>query len=180
VYPGSATPPISTGAFDLDVQLGVIPFLYVKNNALTGITNITREQAILLMTASGVGGMPAGFLDGNTNHTSPVYMIGRDSGSGTRITWRRTSGLLARPSCGAPTARALTCKMPGSLPGGLERNVIAGKGDAIGYLGRADLAAIAASASAISYDGVAYSPTTVQNGSYGLWGYEHISTVPVV
>jgi phosphate transport system substrate-binding protein len=172
VYPGSATPPIPSSAFDPDIQLGVIPFVYVKNNALTGITNITREQAVLLMTASGVGGMPATFLGGSSS--SPVYMIGRDSGSGTRITVEKDLRFVGTPILWGTNGAGAYVQNGGYSSGGLERNVIAGKGDAIGYLGRADLAAIAASASAISYDGVAYSPANVQSGSYAMWGYEHI------
>ncbi len=172
VYPGAATPPIPSTAFDPDVQVGVIPFVYVKNNALTGITNITREQAVLLMTASGDNGMPATFLGGSS--PNPVYMIGRDSGSGTRITVEKDLRFVGTPILWTTNGAGTLIQHAGHSSGGLERNVIAAKANAIGYLGRADLSAIAASASAITYDGVAYSPTSVQNGSYGLWGYEHI------
>src|SRR5437773_2484642 len=86
VFPGSATPPIAESAFDRQV-LGVVPFLWVRNNGLTSVNNITRDQAVLLMTASGslngIDGMPATYLGGSS--TSPIYLIGRDSGSGTRI-----------------------------------------------------------------------------------------------
>ena len=172
VFPGAATPPIASSAFDPDVQLGVIPFLYVKNNGLTGISNITREQAVLLMTASGVGGMPATFLGGSS--ANPVYMIGRDSGSGTRITVEKDIRFVGTPILWTTNGAGAYIQHAGHSSGGLERNVIAFKSDAIGYLGRADLAAISGAASAISYDGVAYSSAAVQTGSYGLWGYEHI------
>src|SRR5438876_315412 len=52
VFPGSATPPIAESAFERQV-LGVVPFLWLRNNGLTGVNNITRDQAVLLMTASG-------------------------------------------------------------------------------------------------------------------------------
>jgi len=174
VYPGAATPPINPTAFDPDVQVGVIPFVYVKNNGLTGISNITREQAVLLMTASGVGGMPATFLGGSS--ANPVYMIGRDSGSGTRITVEKDIRFVGTPILWGTNGAGAYVQQnpPGYSSGGLERNVIAAKSDAIGYLGRADLAAISTVASAISYEGVAYSPANVQNGNYALWGYEHI------
>ena len=62
VFPGMATPPISDSSFNRSV-LGVVPFLFVRNNALLGVNNITREQAVLLLTASGsigaINGMPA-------------------------------------------------------------------------------------------------------------------------
>src|ERR1051326_8815610 len=175
VFPGSAPPPIAESAFDRDV-LGVVPFLYVRNNGMTGVSNITRDQAVLLMTASGTlggfPGMPATFLGGTS--TSPIYMIGRDSGSGTRISVEKVIGFVGTPILWATNRAGAYVQTNGFSSGGLERNVIAGKADAIGYLGRADFGAIAASATALSYNGVAYSPNAVLTGSYGLWGYEHI------
>ena len=175
VFPGSATPPIAESAFERDV-LGVVPFAYVRNNALTGISNITREQAILLMTASGsingVDGMPATFLGGSS--ASPVYMVGRDSGSGSRISVERDLGFVGTPVLWATNGAGAYIQTNGFSSGGLVRGVIQGKADAIGYLGLGDYVAIQASATAISFNGVAYSPANVQNGKYGLWGYEHI------
>src|SRR5205814_8208440 len=74
VFPESATPPLSVSDFDHFV-VGVVPFVFVSNSALAGVTNITREQAVLLMTASGVTsngtqvipGMPASFLGGSSS-----------------------------------------------------------------------------------------------------------------
>jgi phosphate transport system substrate-binding protein len=177
VFPGSATPPISDSAFERSV-LGVIPFVWVINNALTGISNITREQAVLLMTSSGafttngVVGMPATYLGGSS--TNPVYLIGRDSGSGTRISTEKDIGFVGAPLLWATNGAGTYITTNGYSSGGLERDVIKGKPDAIGYLGRADLAAIATSATAISYEGVPYSEPAVAGGSYSMWGYEHI------
>ena len=175
VFPGSATPPIADSAFERSV-LGVIPFVWVVNNALTGISNITREQAVLLMTASGslggVAGMPATYLGASS--TNPVYLIGRDSGSGTRISTEKDIGFVGAPLLWATNGAGIYVVANGYSSGGLERAVIGGKPDAIGYLGRADLAAIALTATAISYDGVPYSEPAVAGGSYGMWGYEHI------
>jgi hypothetical protein len=43
------------------------------------------------------------------------------------------------------------------------------------YLGLSDAAtAIAGGAQPINYNGVAYSPTTVEEGQYTFWGYEHL------
>ncbi len=176
VFPGSATPPIADSAFDRSV-LGVIPFVWVINNALTGVGNITREQAVLLMTSSGaftngVVGMPAIYLGGSS--TNPVYLIGRDSGSGTRISTEKDIGFVGFPLLWATNGAGTYITTNGYSSGGLERDVIKGKPDAIGYLGRADLAAIALTATAISYDGVPYSEPAVATGSYSMWGYEHI------
>src|SRR5262245_52535798 len=87
MFPGAAIPPIAVTAFDLQSILGVVPFVFARNNALTGMDNITSDQAVLLMTASGLlggfNGMPATYLGGTS--TNPVYLIGSDSGSGTRV-----------------------------------------------------------------------------------------------
>jgi len=178
VFPGAATPSIAESAFDRDV-LGVVPFVYVKNNALSGIVSITREQAVLLMTASGsiggINGMPASYLGGTGGGASnPIYLIGRDPGSGTRISVHKDIGFNGTPLLWATNGAGQYVTTNGYSSGGLERDVIKGKSDAIGYLGLADAAAIAGFATPISYQGVAYSVAAVQNGNYGLWGYEHI------
>ena len=171
VYPGAAAPPITSGLDDN--LLGVIPFVYVRNNALTGITNITRDQAMTLMTASGA--MPASYLGANNaNAGNPIYLTGRDSGSGTRITVHKDLNFIGTPLLWATNGAGAYISSPGLSSGGLERNIISGKSDAIGYLGVADAAAIAGTATTISYSGVAYSESAVANGAYGLWGYEHI------
>src|SRR6266567_1701206 len=138
VFPGSATPPIAESSFNRSV-LGVIPFLYVKNNALSGIVSITREQAVLLFTASGEGGMPATFLGGSSSN--PVYLIGRDPGSGTRITVHKDVGFNGNPLYWATNGAGTYVVTNGYSSGGLQRGTIAAKSDAIGYLGRADLLA---------------------------------------
>ncbi len=175
VFPGAATPPIAESAFNRSV-LGVVPMMFVRNDGLTGISNITREQAVLLMTASGtingVPGMPATYL-GGTSH-NPVYLIGRDSGSGTRITVERDLGFVGSPTLWATNAAGSYVLTNGYSSGGLVRGAILTKPDAIGYLSRPDFVAIAANSTILNYDGVAFSPANVGNGSYALWGYEHI------
>ena len=116
--------------------------------------------------------MPATYLGGTS--PNPVYLIGRDPGSGTRISVEKDIGFVGTPLLWATNASGAYVVTNGYSSGGLEREVIRTKADAIGYLGRADYAAIAATATSISYNGVAYSAQNVQNGSYGLWGYEHI------
>jgi len=175
VFPGSATPPIAESSFNRSV-LGVIPFLWVRNNALNGVNNITREQAVLLMVASGspsgVDGMPATFLGGSS--PNPVYLTGRDSGSGTRITVHKCIGFNGNPLLWATNGAGAYVTTNGLSSGGLERGVIAGKSDAIGYLGVSDFNAISNSAVRMSYEGFAYTPSSVAAGGYSLWGYEHI------
>jgi ABC-type phosphate transport system substrate-binding protein len=179
VFPESATPPLSSSDFDHFV-VGVVPFVFVRNSALAGITNITREQAVLLMTSSGVvtngnqliSGIPASFLGGSGNN--PVYLTGRDAGSGTRITVFKDLGFVGEPTQWALDASNNYMLTNGFSSGGLERAVIANKPDAIGYLGLADYAVISTNAVSLTYNGVPFSHVNVTAGSYSLWGYEHL------
>ena len=178
VFPESATPPLQSSSFDHAI-VGVIPFVFCANNAL-GLTNITREQAQLLMTSSGVAtngsqlinGMPATYLGGSS--TNPVFLVSRDAGSGTRITVQADIGFLGIPTLWATTASGAYILTNGYSSGGLVRGVIAAKSDAAGYLGVADYAAISSSATALNYEGVAFSHAAVNKGGYPLWGYEHL------
>ena len=171
VFPGSATPPIAESAFNRFV-LGVVPFTFARNNALVGITNITQAQANLLMVASGNFGMPATFLGGSS--VNPVYLIGRDSESGTRISVEKDINFVGSPLLWT-TNGAGTYVVTNGLPsGGLLRNVVKGKSDAIGYMGLSDFNAISAFATSIPFNGVGFSHTNVNTGSYSLWGYEHM------
>ncbi len=188
VYPESAQPALDSSDFDQAI-VGVIPFVWIRNNALAGITNVTREQALLLMSTSGiipnvttnggmtvtnlVYGMPATFLGGSS--TNPVYLTGRDSGSGTRITIHKDIGYTGTsPRLWGLDAVGNLVLTNGYSSGGNERAVIANNTNVIGYLGLADAAAIAGQATQISYEGMAFSIAGVQNGAYPLWGYEHL------
>ena len=88
-----------------DVLAGVIPFKFVVNkNASAAITNITDQQHEALWTA---GLQPLSLFTGDVDDTDYVCAVGRDSGSGTRVTrlaetrygvtvpvkqWRATTG----------------------------------------------------------------------------------------
>jgi hypothetical protein len=71
--------------------VGVIPFVWLKNAALTNdtnyttwknITNITNLQAKELLTTYQ---QPASFLTGIATDTCPIYITGRDGDTGTRF-----------------------------------------------------------------------------------------------
>jgi hypothetical protein len=179
VFPESATPTINGADFDQFI-VGVIPFVWVRNNALTGINNITREQADLLMTSSGVitngaeiiNGMPASFLGGSSSN--PIFLTGRDSGSGTHITVHKDIGFSGTPRYWGLDPAGTLVLTNGYSSGGLERGVIANNTNVIGYLGVSDALAIGLSATTMSYEGVPFSVAAVQNGTYPIWGYEHL------
>jgi phosphate transport system substrate-binding protein len=171
VFPGSASPPIPDSAFDRTV-VGVVPFVFVKNNSLAGVTNITRDQALLLMTASGAAGMPATYLGGIS--TNEVYLIGRDSGSGTRISVEKDIGFSGTPLLWATNATGGLITTNGYSSGGLVRNTVNGTVNSIGYMSLGDAILILANTTSLNYNGVPYAHTNVANGSYALWGYEHL------
>ncbi|MDB6035569.1 MAG: hypothetical protein JWM16_5907 [Verrucomicrobiales bacterium] len=182
VFPGSATPAIAESSFNRTV-VGVVPFAFVANNALVngGVTNLTRDQAVLLMTSSGsvngIDGMPASFLGANPAsplYNSPVYLTGRDSGSGTRITTEKVIGFIGNPILWATNGAGNYVLTNGYSSGASERQVISAKPEAIGYLGLGDAATIAATSKILAYNGVPYSHTNVATGSYAIWGYEHM------
>jgi hypothetical protein len=172
VYPSSASPPIPASNFERK-EVGVVPFVIVKNNqGNEGISNITRDQAILLMTASGEGGMPASYLGGTGNNS--LYLIGRDSGSGTRITVEKVIGYLGSPTLWATNGAGQLIVTNGYSSGSLVKNVLGSVPNTIGYLGLGDYAGISSSATALTYNGVPFNPANVANGSYALWGYQHV------
>ncbi|MFO1476778.1 MAG: hypothetical protein U1F98_09015 [Verrucomicrobiota bacterium] len=174
VYPESATPTIDGSHFDQFI-VGVIPFLFVKNtlpnSSLITATNITREQAQLLFSASGA--MPASYLGGSS--AAPVYLTGRDSGSGTRITTQMVIGFTGDPTLWVTNgiSSALYSTNEGFASGGTERSLVANYTNVVGYLGVSDARAIASTTSWLAYEGVQFTPAEVQNGNYPLWGYEH-------
>jgi len=77
-------------------------------------------------------------------------------------------------SSGGKVATAM--KVPGSATAAQDPIYGSGTGwYAISYPGLADGATVVSGGGAyLTYNGVAYSPANVQNGSYALWGYEHI------
>jgi hypothetical protein len=170
VYPSSATPPIPESAFDRFV-IGVVPFLLVKNNALSGVNSLTREQGVLLMTATGPFGMPASYLGGGAGQ---VYLCGRDSGSGTRITVEKVLGFVGTPLLWGTNTSGGWTTTNGYSSGGTLRGVLAAKAEAVGYLGISDYNSVSNSVSQIAYNGVYYSEPNVATGKYGLWGYQHM------
>jgi hypothetical protein len=113
-WPAAEANPIANTAFDNNSndKIGVNVFCIVANTNLyaVGVTNIDRERLKLLIddngsssvNADGTGGgganLPAHYIGANTNTgdystlNNTVYLLGRDIGSGTRITTFKTIG----------------------------------------------------------------------------------------
>lgn len=65
-----------------DHIVAVIPFCWVANKGTTGITSITQQQARAILTKN----QPKSLFTGVSTDTDLVLAVGRDNGSGTRIT----------------------------------------------------------------------------------------------
>lgn len=181
VFPGAASPPIPSSAFASNAILGVIPFAWVRSNnpLLAGITNLTRDQAILLETAGGL--MPASYLGGTvTNSTNVIYFTGRSTGSGTRITTEKDIGFVGTANLYENLGDATGwVQFAGfSSSSGVDSEV-ATNSNVISYLGLPDVETVLLPTNGcvvLSYNGVPYSTTNVENGSYAVWAYEHLCT----
>lgn len=66
-----------------DSRPAVIPFRFVRNRLSGGITNVTAQQVRALWNNNS---QPLALFTGNSANTSLVIPVGRDNGSGTRIT----------------------------------------------------------------------------------------------
>ena len=72
-WPEANTPALSSSLFTANTNLLVLPFVFFKNSGpgMTGVTNLTKEQAIMLMSSSGIiagsDAMNPDFLGGTTN-----------------------------------------------------------------------------------------------------------------
>jgi len=165
-FPNSVTPPLRKTDFDTVTNVGVVPFVFAAHNS-TGITNITKDQVALLMTASGA--MPASFLGGA--NSNPVYLVGRDSESGTRIVTLKCVAFPAEPIQWAKVG-GVWVTTNGFASSSIVRSVVNANSDAIGYMVSTDALAIAGNVRMLTYNGVPYTTANVLNGSYPIWGYE--------
>ncbi|MEN9573063.1 MAG: hypothetical protein RL514_918 [Verrucomicrobiota bacterium] len=185
-------------------KVGVIPFALVKNQgAPANLTNISHQQAITLF-ANGVVSLPfiTGDLTGDTNKVA--CLIGRYNGSGTRYAVFADTGYGALKSsvnykysanAGPGSTPAFTAVTPdpnvGHTSGSSVKTDVSfaistalnAAGDtyvtgyAIGYLGVKDAYGVTGNGSGalnLTYDGAAYSPANVYNGTYTMWSYQHI------
>ncbi|MBU6400440.1 MAG: hypothetical protein KGS61_08995 [Verrucomicrobia bacterium] len=173
--------PYLTPALD-DAKVAVQPFAYVKSLATpSSVTNVTIQQMQALLAN---GSMPLSYWSGNTNDdNTPVYLVGRDSGSGTRQTAERDALFVGQTLLYATTNGCDWVIIPGfTSTSYVAATLNSSCGAAIGYVGIADAATIANGANILAYNG--YLPfvgpivnpdwTPVREGLYSFWGYEHL------
>lgn len=173
-----------------ETSVAVLPFVFMKNNgASSAITNVTSENFKAIWGGLGFG--PMSLFTGNAGDASTtVFGTGRNNESGTRITTLAVTGTGVFASLGQwqgtaadPTVLSPFTAITGFTAGEngyssgssvanlLKRTTSSGQ-VVIGYVGIAD-AANATGATALSYEGVTYTPGAVYNGQYPFWGYLH-------
>jgi hypothetical protein len=147
----------------------VVPYAYIKApNAsdLAGITNLTQRQVYYLEGTA--GSVPISYYGGTNTNT--LYFVGRNTASAVRtetdanVYFTGTPATYVTNSLGQP----ILDPNGGQSSGANVRAEVAAIGDAIGTVAAADISTF----TPIAYEGVPYSITNVENGSYPLWYYE--------
>ena len=175
ISPSSASPGavgLSADPFTILGPALVVPYAFIKGSSLTAVTNLTQRQAAYLEGAAGTnsaGALPISFFGGTS--TNPIYLVARNTGSavrteldadiyftGTISTWTTNASGQPIPDVsggqsGGPNIRTLLNAIP----------------TAIGTVAAQDISTFPT----LSYEGVPYSITNVENGTYPLWGYEY-------
>jgi hypothetical protein len=157
-----------------EVKTLVAPYAFIKSPVaaltpgLTLVTNLTQREANYLEGSAGPGFHSA--YIGGTNTSDSVYFVGRNTASavrtetdaniyftGTLATYTTSNGLPVLDPAGGQTGGSGVRVLVNSIT------------NAIGTVAAEDIKTNIA----LSYEGVPYSVTNVQNGLYPLWGYEH-------
>ena len=166
-----------------DSRVGVVVFAYVKSLTTSAtVSNVTIQQ---MKTFLPNGILPVSYFTGNTADSGDlIYLVGRDTGSGTRKTAEKDAGFNGTATLWKPDG---TCTWNIDAAGFSSGSGIVGVlngacGPAIGYLGLPDAANVNGGNNILTYDGVMpfngsisapdFSP--VREGKYSFWGYEHL------
>jgi hypothetical protein len=188
-YSRTKTPVITA-----NTEVGVITFKWVRNNGLWTGSNVTASQIRQALN----GFCPRAVFDGNSADVNDyVYVSGRDNQSGTRVNTFGDSlyGIFSSPSqiemnssgvmqlVGGNYAGDFGYSGGGSLAATMGANTTTAADQwngktgysVIAYLSVGDAAtAIANGATELTYNGVAFSPAAVKEGTYTFWGNEYI------
>lgn len=181
--------------------VGVVTFAFVRNvNAGNLISNITSAQ---FQTLAGAGGpVSQGFFTGNASDSTSVYLTGRYSFSGTRLTVGAVTGLGANADyvifsadsadnisgTGVVASPAVSANWNGGFISGGTLARLLNNGNntevIVGYMGMGDVRSAASTAdknvaqpllnNLISFNGIAPSRANVIGGYYELWSYQHL------
>ncbi|MDB6003551.1 MAG: hypothetical protein JWR15_538 [Prosthecobacter sp.] len=164
-----------------DTQVGVVPFVFVTHpnapfsNMNSQLMKVVYGQDYAFLS---------NFIAGGSSTVS-VYGCGRNSDSGTRVTTLAETGYGYTNSVyqytatvNGTTTLSFAQNSPannGASSGGtLAKSLAKPSSDTVGwgvgYIGVGDLQGTNLT---MTYNGQAYSPANIKNGSYTLWGYEH-------
>ena len=186
-----------------DTQVGVVPFEWARNNGSpASITNITS----LLAQALWINGSLPQYQFDNGASATPVFITGRNFDSGTRLDALAETGfgITNQPSqldstqttadhiasgawvSGTGGVVFFNPDSNGFTSGGQVATALDATGSLgviggylVSYLGVADAnTAVAGGATTLTYNGVPFSVTAVQNGQCTFWSYEHFLLSP--
>jgi hypothetical protein len=150
-------------------QTLVVPYAYIKPPGaaeLAGITNLTQRQAYYLEGTAGTA--PISYYGG----TSPnnLYFVTRNTASAVRTETDANVYFTGTPATYITNAQGHPILDPnlGQTSGANIRSEIAAITNAIGVVAAQDISSFPT----LSYEGVPFSITNVENGSYPLWFYE--------
>ena len=167
----SSADPVSVGIDPspfTETQTLVVPYAYIKNPTLSpnlaGVTNLTQRQAAYFEGAAGT--LPSAFF-GGTSTTDVVYLVPRNTASAVRTEIDLNvdfTGTIA-----AWTTNALGQGIPdpngGQNSGGAVTNILNTLTNTIGTVAAQNINNF----TPLAYEGVPFSITNVENGSYPLW-----------
>lgn len=173
----------------VDNIAGIIPFIWTRGfSCSTKVVNVTAKLAEAIYN---VGYLPLKMFTGVGTDTGIVNTTGRNSGSGTRGTILSEIGFGAlatvtqrKVSGGNWVADGVGYSSNSGITADLVQNVSTsaqGTGGSIGWLDISDSDIVVnhslangGNAARLSWNGVPYSKTNVQEGLYSGWGYEHL------
>jgi hypothetical protein len=173
-------------ALAVEDEVGIIPFKWFKNEgASAGLTNMTPLLGRALYGS--LGELPLSLFTGvPTDAARTVFVTGRNADSGSRITTMAELGYSVFLDVNQYTFTSSGGVITGSTPtgnngyasGGNYAQAVLGSTspgfDIVSYLGSSDWTnALNAGAVELTWNGVPYSESAVQEGRYTFWGYLH-------
>jgi len=157
------------------VKTLIVPFVFIKNTNLSPnlitVSNLTQRQAAYLEGASGT--LPSAFF-GGSSAGDIVYLVARNTAAAVRT--EIDANIYFTGTISSYTTNALGQPIP-DANGGLANgtavvNHLKVIPNAIGTVAAQDFPSTTAGFATIAYEGVPFSITNVETGSYPIWGYE--------
>ncbi len=156
----------------------VVPYAYIKKPSLSpnldGVTNLTQRPAAYLEGAAGT--LPSAYFGGSSTN-DVVYLVPRNTSSAVRTEIDANvyfTGTIAAWTTNGATGAPIPDPKGGQSSGSGVKNVLNILPNAIGTVAASDIGTY----TPLAYEGVGFSITNVENGSYPLWGYERWLYLP--